>query len=68
MEVELFEDDHTTHDLNADPGAWYTLTDQYAAALGAMERGEPDGRRRVMAAYQKLKQMPAPAGTHNEGA
>ena len=41
----------------ADPNAEirnHALTDEYAAALAALERGEPKARSRVLAAYELL--------------
>lgn len=41
----------------ADPNAEirdHALTDEYAAALAALERGEPEARSRVLAAYEHL--------------
>lgn len=42
-----------------DAGEWYHLTDQYADALAAMQRGEPEARDRVLAVYEKLRHLPA---------
>ena len=39
---------------------WYGLTDEYAAALEAMQRGDVDGRERVIEAYEKLRNLTAP--------
>jgi len=39
-----------------DMGLWYRLTDEYAAALWAMERGEPAARDRVQQIYAQLHQ------------
>lgn len=41
------------------------LTDEYAAALQAMERGEPEGRARVLDAYA---QVLARSGKHGSRA
>jgi len=37
----------------------HQLTDEYAAALLAMERGEPEGRARVLAPMPRCSPVPA---------
>ena len=52
-----------------DRGAWHRLTDEYAVALRALERGEPAARERVNFLYPQLRQvlMAALAGAEPDG-
>ena len=40
-----------------DRGTWHRLTDEYAAALSALERGEPTARECVDRLYPQLRQI-----------
>ena len=68
MEVELFDNEDTPDESSVDPGDWYNLTDQYAAAIFAMERGEPHARERVIAVYEQLRHIPALNDSHRRRA
>ncbi|RZL59988.1 MAG: hypothetical protein EOP75_00010 [Variovorax sp.] len=69
MEVEMFDDNESGADaLEVDASTWYSLTDQYAAAIFAMERGEPHARERVLAVYEKLRNVPPLNDSHRQRA
>lgn len=63
-------DEKGTHgsELDVESSAWHSLTDQYAAAIFAMERGEPHARERVIAVYEKLRHSPALNDSHRQRA
>jgi hypothetical protein len=69
MEVEMFDsNDSSMDDLSVDPDAWYHLTDQYAEAIFAMERGEPHARERVLAVYEQLRDIAPLNDSHRQRA
>ena len=49
--------DKDAEGLGADFELWQQLTDEYEAALGALERGEPGARERVVRLSLALQQL-----------